>query len=133
MFSLLEEIRLNHASAVKANPTVARYLALDADGTVAGIDFAWPDPTDRNGDGEAEAEAFLEVSVGNGFHVSDITNWGEIGPGIPGDIPSDSIRVYMAQEKDIFNSGDVQFFALAVVPADGYWDRETEQWITVGA
>ena len=133
MFSLLEEIRMNHASAVKANPTVCKYLYLHHTRCVRAVEFAWPEPVDRNGDGEAEAEAFLEVSVGNGFHVSDITNWGEIGPGIPGDIPSDSIRVYMAQEKDIFNSGDVQFFALAVVPADGYWDRETEQWITVGA
>lgn len=133
MFSLLEEIRLNHAAAVKANPTVCKYLDLHQTRCVRAVDFAWPDPTDRNGDGEAEAEAFLEVSRDNGFHVSDITNWGEIGPGIPGDIPSDSIRVYMAQEKDIFNSGDVQYFALAVVPADGYWDREAQQWITVGA
>jgi len=129
MFSLTDEIRLNHAAAVKANPTVCKYLDLHHTRAVRAVDFAWPDPTDRNGDGEAEAEAFLEVSRENGFHVSDITAWGEIGPGIPGDIPSDSIRVYLADD----GGSDVQFFALAVIPADGYWDRETQQYVKVGA
>lgn len=133
MFSLTDEIRLNHTASVKANPTVCKYLDLHHTRCVRAVDFAWPDPTDRNGDGEAEAEAFLEVSRDNGFHVSDITAWGEIGPGIPGDIPSDSIRVFMSQEHHPLGFGDVQYFALAVVPADGYWDRETQQWITVGA
>jgi len=130
MFSLLEEIRLNHASAVKANPTVARYFALDFGGIVIATDFAWGYPADRNGDGEAEADAFIEASRENGFAVADVTGEFPVGPGLPGNIgPGDSLRVYRADD----GAGDVQFFALAVVAADGYWDRETEQWITVGA
>lgn len=130
MFSLLDEIRLNHAAAVKANPTVARYLALDAGGIVIATDFAWGYPTDRNGDGEAEAEHFLEVTEWNGFSITEVTGEMPVGPGLPGDIgPGDSLRVYRADD----GAGDVQFFALAVVTADGYWDRETEQWIPVVA
>lgn len=126
MFSLLDEIRLSHAASVKSNPTVCKYLDLHHTRAVLAVGFAWDDPTDRNGDGEAEAEAFLEASRSNGFHVSDITAWGEIGPGIPGDIPSDSIRVYLADD----GAGNVQSFALAVIPADGYWDRETQQYVS---
>lgn len=130
MFSLLEEIRLNHAVAVKANPTVCKHLYLHPTGSVRAVGFAWEDPTDRNGDGEAEAEAFLEVSVGNGFAVTEVTGDMPVGPGLPGNIgPGDSLRVYRADDGD----GDVQYFALAVISADGYWDRETKQWIDAGA
>lgn len=132
MFSLTDEIRLNHAAAVKANPTVCRYFDLDETGRVRtySVWFAWGDPTDRNGDGEAEAEAFLEVSRENGFTVTEVTGEMPVGPDLPGNIgPGDSLRVYRADD----GAGDVQYFALAVVPADGYWDRETQQWITVGA
>lgn len=125
MYSLTDEIRMNNS--VLPAPTVARYLSLDSDGTVTATDFAWPDPTDRNGDGEAEAEAFIECSRENGFTVTDATGEFPVGPGIPGDIPGDSLRVYRAD----YGAGDVQFFALCVVPTDVYWDRDAQESVTV--
>lgn len=93
-------------------PTTARYLSLDDDGTVRSVDFAWQDPADRNGDGEAEVEAFLSASRDNGFDITEVTGEFAVGPGIPIDITGDQIRVYRADDGE----GDVQFFGLVVVP-----------------
>lgn len=127
MFSLIEEIRLNHAASVQVAPTVARYLAFATDGTVTATGFAWDDPADRNGDGEAEADGYLEFTGINGFAVTEVTGEFPVGPGIPGDIPGDSLRVYRATD----GAGDVQYFALAVVPTDIYWDRDRQESVTI--
>lgn len=131
MFSLTDEIRLNHAASVKTAPTVCRYFDLDETGRVRtySVWYAWDNQTDRRGDGEAEAEAFVEASRENGFTVTELTGEMPVGPGLPENIPSDSLRVYRADD----GGGYVQYFALAVIPADGYWDHETRQWVEVGA
>jgi len=101
-------------SAIITAPTVCRYYSLTDDGQVqyCGSHFAWDDPTDRQGDGEAEAAAFLDVSREMGAVIErvDLDVQGA-------DVSTDHIRAYRCD----FEGESTCYFALAVVPAESYW------------
>jgi len=108
------------------NPTTCRYFKLDTDGNVTSPqgEFAWPDATDRKGDGEAELEAFLECSRDNSHELTprpDVLASGS-------DINNYTIRVW---EYRFSSVDEPSLFGLAVVDATGYWDTDTETWVEV--
>ena len=86
--------------------TVCLYFDLDSDGTVQGAQrFAWDDPYDRQGDGEQEAEHFLECTRDNGFDIA------RVDLAVSGaDLPAGT-AVYRADD-----GRETTWFALAVVP-----------------
>jgi len=105
-------------------PTVCRYYSLTEEGKVqyCGSHFAWDDHTDRQGDGESEAAAFLEVSRENGATVERV-NLDVQGA----DVSTDHIRAYRCD----FEGEPTCYFALAVVPAVSYWCEHLEITVVV--
>lgn len=103
--------------------TVCRYFELDENNNnvLTGVWYAWDDPTDRNGDGQAELDAYNECTRDNGFDVRELED--NIVNGI--DVPSGSIvRVFeYAWAFDIYNhnhggcAGGGRY-ALVIVPVE---------------
>lgn len=108
------------------NPTTCLYLKLSSDlyRWVVSHDFAWPMQEDRHGDGEAEEQAFLQATEENGIRVRCVSDTHTVN-GLPDSIPADAVSVW----KCVDNPYD--YFALAIVPADGYWDRGEWRWVPV--
>ena len=91
--------------------TVCRYFCLDPNGKVqhGGPQYAWEDPTDRTGDGEAEFDAFIEASRDNGADIIreyEISAWNA-------DIDHELIKVFRCEWGD---QTPPVWFGLAVVP-----------------
>lgn len=107
------------------NPTTCLYLKLSHDmfRWVVSHDFAWPNQEDRNGDGEAEELAFLQATEENGIRVRCVSDTHTVN-GLPDSIPADAVSVWE-------NVDEHGYFALAIVPADGYWDRGEWRWVPV--
>jgi len=102
-------------------PTACRWYQIAPDGRVTSsqVNWAWDDPCDRQGDGEAEADAFLDATRCSGFDVQRV-NLAVSGA----DVSADALRVYRATDGD-----DTNLFALAVIPAPGYWDEGLNRWV----